>query len=124
MQVLVCDDDESFCQFLAALFAGEGWEVTTVTSGQACLDALGDDYLPDVLVLDHRMPGLLGLEVAELLRAQGFDRPIVLCSAHLDASHRNEIARLGLIQVNKIDTQAVVRVAGVAVREHAVQQRG
>jgi CheY-like chemotaxis protein len=122
-QVLVCDDDENFSDFLCALLRGEGWGADAVASGEECLARIEGEALPDVLVLDHRMPGLLGLEVAARLRQQGFDRPILLCSAYLDASHRSEIARLGLMQVNKIDTQALVRHVAASLAADPLPQR-
>ena len=112
--VLVCDDDPRFADFLCALLAGEGWTATSVTSGEECLERFAAGDVPDVLVLDHRMPGLLGLEVAARLREDGHRLPVVLCSAHLEAQHRAEVARLDLVQVNKIDTQAVVRAVAAA----------
>ena len=123
MRVLVCDDDESVGGFLVTLFGVEGWEAALVTSGEACLEALQDPAdLPDVLVLDHKMPGLLGTEVADRLRTQGFTRPIVLCSAHVGAAERAEVQRLELVQVNKIDAQAVVRIASAAAAEAAARR--
>lgn len=125
MRVLVCDDDLNVGGFLRDLFEVEGWEAAFVSSGEECLAALVDDEFGayDVLVLDQKMPGLLGTEVAGRLRSRGFDRPIVLCSAHVGPEHRSDIARLGLVQVNKIDVQAVVRVARAAVREAAAARR-
>jgi CheY-like chemotaxis protein len=66
-------------------------------------------------VLDQVMPGMTGVEIADRLRGQGFDRPIVLCSAYLGPELDADIDRLDLIPVNKIDVQALVRTAGAAV---------
>jgi CheY-like chemotaxis protein len=124
MRVLVCDDDTEVGEFLRTLFEIEGWESELVGSGEDCLALLASGAeLPDVLVLDQRMPGLLGTEVADRLRAPGFVRPIVLCSAHVGPEHRADIAGLDLVQVNKVDGQAVVRIARAAVRSHAALHR-
>ena len=117
MRVLVCDDDASVRAFLAAVFEVDGWLVDAVDSGEACLEALAAPPLPDVLVVDQVMPGLQGTEVAEQLRKNGFRQPIILCSAHLDAARKDDISRLDLLTVNKIDAGAVVRVAQAAVQE-------
>ena len=117
MRVLVCDDDATVGTFIATMFGFEGWDTAVVTSGELCLATLAEGPEPDVLVLDQVMPGLQGTEVAEQLRAQGFRRPIILCSAHLGVEQRDDIARLDLLPINKIDIQAVLRLAQNAVQE-------
>ena len=72
---------------------------------------------PDVIVLDQAMPGLQGTQVADQLREHGFTRPIVLGSSNLAAAPTKDIARLGLLTVNKVDVPAVVRIAHAAVVE-------
>jgi DNA-binding NarL/FixJ family response regulator len=39
---------------------------------------------PDTIVLDHRMPGTTGLQVAEQILAEHPEQPIILFSAYLD----------------------------------------
>lgn len=111
MRVLVCDDDLEVGPVIAKLFQFEGWTTHLVTSGQACLDAVrGAESLPDVVVLDQVMPEMLGLEVAEQLRADGFERPIVLCSAYLGPELAAGVERLDLLTVSKIDLEALTRI--------------
>jgi CheY-like chemotaxis protein len=120
MRVLVCDDDASVREFLSAMFDVEGWDVNAVESGEQCLEVLAAEPEPDVLVLDQVMPGLQGTEVAERLRADGFIRPIILCSAYLGPQFASDMKRLDMVGVNKIDVQAVIRIARAAVLEHEV----
>lgn len=117
MRVLICDDDASIRQYFETLFGLEGWETDLVASGEECLEHFRDGAEPDVIVLDQMMPGLLGLQVAEELRGNGFTRPIVLCSAHIGVEHRIDIARLDLLPINKVDAQAVLRIAKAALLE-------
>jgi DNA-binding response OmpR family regulator len=118
MRVLVCDDDPDVGGFLRATFELENWTATLVTSGEDCLDAIDLADPPDALILDQMMPGLTGVETASRLRADGFDRPIILCSGHLGPELNSEIERLDLIPVNKVDMDAVVRVVRAAVRAY------
>ncbi|MCW2679785.1 MAG: response regulator with CheY-like receiver domain protein and winged-helix DNA-binding domain [Frankiales bacterium] len=122
MRVLLCDDDASVREFLTASFEVDGWDVDAVESGEQCLEQLAQ-RLPDALVIDQLMPGLHGTQVADQLRADGFDRPIVLCSAHLGPQFQEDIDRLGLIGVNKIDVQAVIRITRAAVLERPTAPR-
>lgn len=51
---------------------------------------------PQVVVLDHRMPRMSGLEAARRMLATRPDQRIVLCSAYLDVQLRQQAAALGI----------------------------
>lgn len=117
MRVLVCDDDLDVGPMMRMTFEMRGCITELVTSGEACLKHLESaDPVPDVLVLDQMMPGMTGIEVADVLRANGFARPIVLCSAYLGPHLTQDIERLELFPVNKIDVEALYRVTRESVR--------
>jgi CheY-like chemotaxis protein len=86
-----------------------------VSSGEACLEHLSTAERPDVLVLDQVMPGLTGIAVADRLRSEGMTEPIILCSGHLGPELNDDVERLALVPVNKIDLQALVRIIKAAV---------
>jgi CheY-like chemotaxis protein len=117
MRVMVCDDDPDVGSLLLATFQLENWTAWLVTSGADLLAAVDPDEPPDAIVLDQQMPGMTGLQAAARLRDDGFARPIVLCSGHLGKQLTREIERLGLIPINKVDMDAVVRTVRAAVRE-------
>jgi len=79
-RVLVVDDEEDFRDVLASLLERLGLQVTTAANGTAALELVQRSAF-DVILLDQRMPGLSGLEVAERLRATGIAIPIVAVSA-------------------------------------------
>ena len=112
MRLLVCDDDPAVGKLLESIYTGEGWEVDVVTSGQACI-AMAAECPPDVLVLDHMMPEMTGVETARVLRLQGFTNPIVLFSAYLAPDVDGAVRALDLMAVSKVDTQAVIRIIDV-----------
>src|SRR5205807_6094376 len=109
MRLLVVDDDVSVGKLLRAIFEREGWEVGYVSSGEECITAVGAT-LPDVIVLDHMMPGLTGIETARRLRQDGLVKPIVLFSAYLGPDLQTAVRDLDLKAVSKVDTQAVIRI--------------
>jgi CheY-like chemotaxis protein len=112
MRLLVCDDDPAVGKLLRSIYAGEGWEVDVVASGQACIATVAA-WPPDVLVLDHMMPEMTGIDTARVLRLQGFTKPIVLFSAHLASDLEEAVRALDLLAVSKVDTQAVIRIIDV-----------
>jgi CheY-like chemotaxis protein len=78
--ILVADDDVEFRQAMAEIIALEGWQVWEAADGEEAL-VCACEQNPDVLVLDHRMPRLTGLEVIQRLREDGNRVPVVLVSA-------------------------------------------
>lgn len=67
MRIIICDDEKKICDALSEkvcdLFPDA--EVTVYTSGSELLDA---KELPDILLLDIKMPDMGGMEVARILR--------------------------------------------------------
>lgn len=115
-RILLVDDEDDVRHWLRITLEGRGWEVVEASSGAdglAVFDA-GDE--PDLIVLDHMMPSLSGLEVADAVRARGYERPIVLFSAFLSADMSTEIRRLKLVSVSKVDHAALFRVIDSAAR--------
>jgi CheY-like chemotaxis protein len=85
MRILVVDDTAVNRLILDAALTSRGVLVTSVASGQAALEEIdraaadGDSYR--VVLLDCRMPGMDGIEVAAQIRHRGLgphDRPIIL----------------------------------------------
>ena len=86
---------------LSLFLDDEGMAYDEVSSGEEALERLsGGSY--DLVLLDQRMPpGLSGIEVAERLRGDGAEVPIVLYSAFLDPTVEGRAAALGLRTVDK-----------------------
>ncbi|MER2562241.1 MAG: response regulator [Myxococcaceae bacterium] len=87
--VLAVDDDHNNLKLVSASLTLEGYEVVCASSGEEGLEVLEARQV-DLLLLDVRMPGLDGLEVCRLIRAQPkFARmPIVFLTAdNADVEH-------------------------------------
>ncbi|HEV7596379.1 MAG TPA: response regulator transcription factor [Gemmatimonadaceae bacterium] len=76
MKILVAEDDAVTRKILAVTLERLGWDVVSVTDGQAAwrvFETLGSDA-PELAVLDWMMPGLEGIEICRRLRATpGFE---------------------------------------------------
>jgi putative two-component system response regulator len=107
-RVLVVDDDESLRQLIIARMRREGFEVIEADSGSGALEVLAmvsrSQHLQeqlDLLVMDVRMPGATGIEIARMLRASGWTVPVVLITAFPDRALLAEAAQLGLTVLAK-----------------------
>ena len=66
--VLVADDDADIRDLVAFKLEQAGFEVITAEDGPTALSA-AHDKVPDIAVLDVSMPGMSGLDVCRMLRA-------------------------------------------------------
>ena len=55
--------------------------MATATTGVEAIEAVSA-FLPDVIVVDMKMPGLSGMNVLDALRRAGLTVPVILLSAH------------------------------------------
>jgi len=74
--VLIVDDEPDVRLVTRVILEAVGYDVDEADCGEAALDALDAGLLPDVLLLDVRMPGIDGWEV--LRRVRGAEHPLCL----------------------------------------------
>lgn len=95
--ILVADADDEAREAMREVLTDEnGWSVIEAQNGAEAL-ATTLSRSPDAVVLDYRLPGMNGLEVAEALRKAGAATPIVLMTLAKDAetvAGAGEIAHL------------------------------
>ena len=101
--VLLVDDQADVRFMLSLWLEDEGIRFEEATSGEHALERVQAQPF-DLILLDQRMPpGMSGIEVAEQLRTEGREVPIVLFSAYLDPDVEGRAQELGLQTVNKSD---------------------
>jgi two-component system nitrate/nitrite response regulator NarL len=85
IRVVVADDHPLFRQgIVRALRIAGGFDIMAEAADGATALALIRRHLPDVAVLDVRMPGMDGIDVIAALARSGADVPVVLLSAFDD----------------------------------------
>ena len=98
-RVLVVDDDEAIARMLAEYLAEHGLVADWAGSGRAALDKIDRDPIPDVLVLDLRMPDVDGREVLARIRRRNLDPRVVLLSADREvAAAARELRTDGFVE--------------------------
>jgi two-component system phosphate regulon response regulator OmpR len=78
--LLVVDDDARLRALLQRFLSEQGFRVTAAADAAAARHALAG-FAFDLMVLDVMMPGENGLELAESLRREGQDVPIIMLTA-------------------------------------------
>ena len=80
--IMVVDDDQDLSEMLGIVLNGAGYEVDLVGRGDEVMDLLRAQK-PDLVLLDVMLPGMDGIEVAKLIRAESMV-PIVMLTAKGD----------------------------------------
>jgi two-component system response regulator MtrA len=79
---MVVDDDQDLAEMLGIVLTGAGIDVDLVSRGDEVMDVFRNNP-PDLVLLDVMLPGLDGIEVCRLIRAESMV-PIVMLSAKGD----------------------------------------
>jgi DNA-binding NtrC family response regulator len=93
-RVLIVDDEKNMRWVLGQALSGAGFEVAEASDGKEALTAVSE-LEPDVMVLDHRMPGKDGMEVLRTLRSKGMSFPIIMLTAHGNVATAVEAVKAG-----------------------------
>lgn len=79
---MVVDDDQDLAEMLGIVLTSSGFDVDMVSRGDEALEVFRNNP-PDLILLDVMLPGLDGIEVCKLIRAESMV-PIVMLSARGD----------------------------------------
>ena len=79
-RVLVVDDEDSITELLSMALRYEGFEVQTASSGYGALEQV-DEFRPDLILLDVMLPDIDGFSIAERLRRDRRDIPVLFLTA-------------------------------------------
>lgn len=79
-RILIIDDEPIDGVALFELLRDEGYEVDLASDGAQATAKL-DDFRPDVVLADVRVPGMDGRRVVEMARVHGSHPAVVLMSA-------------------------------------------
>ena len=97
-RVLVVDDMPETRRLMRRVLERSGIEVTEAGTGEEGLAAIRADR-PDAVVLDLRLPGMSGFDVARAVRADPHPdvatTPLLACSASVQAEVRREALDAG-----------------------------
>ena len=93
--VLLVDDEQEVRRVLTDTIAEAGFEVRAAVSGLQAIEML-DDWSPDLMVIDLKMPGLSGIEFAQRARERLPDSELIILTGFGDMKSAVEAMRLGV----------------------------
>jgi len=98
LTILVVDDDALVLQSTAAMLEELGHRVLEAASGREAMEYLDRARSVDLVITDQAMPGMTGLKLAETIKQEWPDLPIILASGYADLPPQLEP---GLIRLSK-----------------------
>lgn len=97
MKLLIVDDQKSLHLFLDKMLPAKELGISKVLhadDGQQAI-AMVQEFQPDILLLDIKMPGLDGVEVLKRLTEQGFEGCVIILSAYNEFEYARKCMQYG-----------------------------
>jgi CheY-like chemotaxis protein len=94
--ILVVDDDPLVAMSTADMLEDLGHKVIEASSADQALKILEDGQTVDLLLTDHAMPGMTGIELARIVRSRRPTMPVLLATGYSDlpAGQKIDVPRL------------------------------
>lgn len=80
-RILIVDDQKGVRRLLEELFNREGWQVSTAANGREAIDKV-EESLPDIILMDMKMPNMNGLEASQIILQNHPDMIILMMTAY------------------------------------------
>jgi len=94
-KILIVDDDEDFRWTMGNVLQAAGYRVIQAQDGKEAMSLLEKD-IPDLVLLDYRMPGQNGLYVARDMKQRVPALPILMITAYAEVASAVEAMKMGV----------------------------
>ncbi len=92
--ILIIDDDDQLRKSFHKLLSEEGYTAEGAASGEAGLEII-QNQLPDLVIVDIRLPGINGLETFEAIHALEPKLPVIIMTAYGTTETAIEATKMG-----------------------------
>lgn len=95
-------DDSKVARFaLSKLLASRDMEINMAGSAEEALDYLNSNQRPDVIFMDHLMPGMNGVEATKAIKGNPNTAgiPIIMCTSKKSSSFMEEARNFGVYNI-------------------------
>lgn len=118
IKVLLVDDEQEFVQTLAERLKMRDLGPDIAYDGEQALE-LVSDQVPDVMVLDLRMPGIDGMEVLRRVRKNYPDVQVIILTGHGTDKDEEEARRLGAFEYlqKPVDVDELLKTLRLAYKK-------
>ena len=114
-RILIVDDDESINAVFKAMLEGHGFNVNTASSGLEALSLADSSF--DLVILDIRLPDIMGDQVAKVMKERRMADNIVLMTGYPELGDCIDTLGVGIqeILIKPISPDEILRVAREAL---------
>jgi DNA-binding response OmpR family regulator len=96
LKVMLVDDEEDFTSALSERLELRGYSIMAVNNGAEALELFESD-MPDIVVLDIKMPGISGIEVLKRIKSINSTIPVLLLTGYGSTEEGIKGMQLGLL---------------------------
>ncbi|MCK5897837.1 MAG: phosphate regulon transcriptional regulator PhoB [Methylococcales bacterium] len=129
MTILVVEDEEAINEMLVMILEQAGFKVFSAMSAEAAQTILGDDVIPNLILLDWMLPDISGIEFARQLKKDALyqEIPIILLTARGEEEDKIKGLEMGADDyVTKpfSPRELIARIKAVIRRSHYFSSEG
>ncbi|TAN41650.1 MAG: response regulator [Nitrospirae bacterium] len=119
-KVLIVDDEEEFSNTLAERLCFRGFDAVSVGNADKAIAAIRNDWVPDVALLDLKMPGLSGLDTLEMIKKLDLGIEAIMITGHGSTASGIEGMKRGLFDylMKPVDINELVAKINEAAKKN------
>ncbi len=122
LRILLVEDDLTVSEVIVGLLASRGHEVVHAEHALSALREVAEGRY-DVALLDLDLPGLGGIELAQHLRNQGYEMPLIAVTARTDPNVEQQVRQAGFGMLLRKPVTGALLVEAIARVLHAPRSR-
>lgn len=119
--ILVVDDEPENRRIYSEILSDSGYRVIDEPDGASALSDIRQGEKIDLVIIDYKMPGMNGLELAATLRNILPSVPVLMLTAYTSIENYLQSLSLGVFDyINKpVETIKLIRIVRMALNDHS-----
>jgi len=115
--ILLVDDDKDFTNLFSSVVEKEGYSVEVASTGQEALNKFNESKF-DLLILDIRLPDMMGGEVAKKIRSKDNKIGIIMVTGYPNLQDSIDALDMGIhdILLKPISSSEILRAIEEALK--------